>query len=256
MGLTPIDPSEWCKASISASQLSAKLALLTANHTGVMQATAESAEAQQLLLAAIEQQHDTTTACQASKQFVGNCALTTAALCVPEDLCLLQHRDEHYELVAGCVTAPSYWRLGDKLGKSLWDVHDTVPGLNHALGERMQNFFDRLPANRCLSRRNWFFHASNELFQPHPERRRPVLTAAAAEQLWVRSETQTLRRLSEQVIVFTIAVECHALRDIAAYPAAAQTLLTALASRNEQERQAASQASYEQGVYRFLEHCC
>jgi len=255
MGLAPIYPAQWCNATISAPQLRAKLGLLTTNHTGVVQATTGSVQAQRLLLDAIEQRHDSTKARNASTQFASNLELTIAALCVPEDLCLLQRRGDHYELVAGCVTAPSYWRLSDKLGKSLWDVHDNVPGLNNALGKRMQNFFERLPTQRCLLRRNWFLHASGELFQPEPEHRLPVVTADDAAQLWIRSETQTLRRLSEQVIVFTIAVECHPLHEIVAYPAAARQLLKALASRNPQERQAASQASYEQGVNRFLERC-
>ena len=133
MGLAPIDPAAWCKTAISAAQLRAKLTLLTSHHSGVVQATSESGRAQQLLLDAIEQTHDSTTARNASKQLVSNLALTTAALCVPEDLCLLERRGDHYELVAGCVTAPSYWRLSDKLGKSLWAVHDNVPGLNLSL---------------------------------------------------------------------------------------------------------------------------
>jgi len=239
---------------------------MTTNYPDVVQAMPGSETAQQQLLDAIECKHPSDAARRLAKQLTASAAnhqesaaslttLASAALCVPEDLCLLERSGNHYELVAGCVTAPSYWRLSDKLGKSLWGVHGDVPGLNDSLGERMQAFFERLPEERYLLRRNWFLHASSALYQPNPERRRAVRTIADAEKLSVRSETQTLRRLSEHVIVFTIAVECHPLREIEAYPEAALAMNSALESRNDNERRAASQASYSEGVHKFLDRC-
>lgn len=263
MGLAPVAASQWCSKPISSSELTAKLELLATHGFDVARAIPGSEPAQQLVLNAVEAHHKSTAAenalhrlnIEADEPFAASALITKAALCVPEDLCVLERSGDHYKLVAACVAAPSYWRLSDKLGKSLWAVHDNVPGLNAALGERMQALFERLPEQHSLMRRNWLIHGSSERFQPKQEQLKPIVTASAARQLVVRSETQTLRRLSDDVIVFTIAVECHPLREILAYPDAARTLLAALKSRNEAERQAASQASYEQGVSKLLERC-
>lgn len=263
MALEPVDISRWCEASPTAAELSAKLELLKTNYANVVQATKNSSTAQRLLADAVSKRHDASVAHAAIEQLEnsGDAAnehglLLQAALSVPEDLCVLQRTGEHYRLVAACVTAPSYWRLSDKMGKGLNAVHEEVPGLNQALGDRMDAFFERLPEGRCMLRRNWFLHSTMTRFQPEPERRTAVLTAKAAEKLIVRSETQTLLRLSDEVVAFTIAVACYPLIQIAAYPAAAASMHKALTSRNENERRAASQDSYEQGVLAFLDGCC
>lgn len=263
MGLTPLELSDWCKQAITPEQRATKLALLRTNFSDVVQTTATSLPAQRLLASHVNAIHHNsrdhlvkeTKDAVSPEDLSAARPLINAALCVPDDLCLLERHNNHYQLVAGCVTAPSYWRLADKLGKTLTAVHATVPGLNDQLGERMNTLFTSLPNNRCLSRRNWFLHGSHELFQPNPEIRTRITQASDAATLTVRSETQTLRRLSDEVIAFTIAVDCYPLREIVSYPHAARAMHSALTSRNELERIAASQQTYETGVLALLEHC-
>lgn len=258
MGLTPIELEHWCKRPIAPHELSAKLNLLQHNYAEVVQATPGSTGAQNLLQKHIAAIHPESNARRALGQLPSaakNRPLLMAALSVPEDLCLLQRGSNGYTLIAGCVTAPSYWCLRDKLGKGLAAVHNNVPGLNDALGQRMADFFERLPLERCLLRRNWFFHGSNQRFQPQPENRARITEATVAAKLTLRSETQTLRRLSDDLIAFTIAVDCYPLQEIESYPTAARALHRALLSRNAQEQLAASQSYYETGVLAFLERC-
>jgi len=178
--------------------------------------------------------------------------LVASALTVPEDLCVMQKDRDEYQLVAACVCAPSYWQLPEKIGLSLSQIHAPVPGLNNALAERMGEFFDKLPADRIFTRRNWLIHNSSERFQPAPEERSQLRTLDQAKALMMRSETQTLRRLSAAVVVFTINIECHPLAAISAYPAAALALKQALLSRNKEERVAASQDKYQDAVLQLL----
>ena len=91
--------------------------------------------------------------------------LDAAARMVEEDLCLLQLTDGEYRLTAASVASPSYWRLADKLGKELLDIHNPVPELRTRIGARMRQFFHKLPAGRIFMRGNWFIHASDRLFR-------------------------------------------------------------------------------------------
>ena len=255
MGLQPVSNRYWCPRPATTSEQASKIDLLRNKFSTVLQATEGSALAQSLLARELANRYP--NALDALKPETPTppetADLIDAALRVPEDLCLLQRVDEEYLLVAACVTAPSYWYLPDKVGSTLAGVHDPVPGLNRALGQRMKTFFTKLPKDRTFMRRNWFLHHSASLFQPAAEVRSMVSTATQAAALTIRSETQTLRRLHPDVVVFTIAVECHTLADIKDHPMAARSLLNALHSRTNEERTAAGQNMYEQGVSALLQ---
>ena len=255
MALRPIATQRWCSTPITPDQQSAKLDLLRHNFAAVVQTSEGSLPAQHLLEHAVAarqpQRPPDWSPSEPQRRAAG--PLVVSALRVPADLCLLQDRgDGDYVLTAGCVTAPSYWRLADKIGRTLLDIHRPVPGLTQALGARMNAFFAGLPERRCFERRNWFIHESPELFQPTPEARRQLNTAAQALKLVVRSETQTLRRLDQRTLVFTIEVQCHALKHIQNHPHAATTLLAAIRSRNADERLAAGQSMWETAVCELL----
>lgn len=254
MGLAPINNNRWCHRAASASEQRAKIKLLQTQTSTVLQSLPESAHAQHLLAVELAQQHTLIEPDDFDHPLLEELPhnLVSSALSVPEDLCLLQDDGHDYHLIAACVCAPSYWFLPDKVGQSLSDLHQDVPGLNKALGARMNEFFRKLPEARTFTRRNWLIHSSNELFQPRPEQRHKLTTIDQAEGLQVRSESQTFRRLAHNVIVFTIAIQCHPLTEIRAYPMAATALRQALLSRSTDERNAASQPMYEQAVLALL----
>jgi hypothetical protein len=99
------------------------------------------------------------------------------------------------------------WKLPDKLGSSLADVHGPVPAYADELAARVDRFLDRLRPDRPVWRRNWLIHDSPELHLPAP----PPPSDAPLEVpdgLWLRSERQTLRRLpTTGAVLFTIRTQ-------------------------------------------------
>ncbi len=136
--------------------------------------------------------------------------IVVASLQVPDDLCLMQRFNDVYRLTAACVCSPSYWRLAEKIGRTLDGIHDPVPTLNDKLSVKMAQFFTRLPEAAIFERRNWLMHTNPALYQPVSEAWDEV-TSDSVRQLVVRSERQTLRRLDSDSVMFTIRVTCHPL---------------------------------------------
>lgn len=133
--------------------------------------------------------------------------LERAARAVQEDLCLLRRRDGAWHLDAACVCFPSRWRLADKIGRPLVDVHGPTPGYDPHLTERVTRLLDRL-TTRPVLRRNWFVHPDGSLYQPVTPATEPIVPATAVgERLHLRSERQTLRRLECGWVLFTIRVQ-------------------------------------------------
>lgn len=145
-------------------------------------------------------------------------ALERAALAVPADLCLLVDRDGHWRLDSGVVCFPSLWRLADKMGRPLAEIHEPVPAYAEELADRVDRLVSRLRADRPVWRRNWFVHHDPELHQPVARPPADPLPAPP-EGLWLRSERQTLRRLpGTGAVLFTIRTQQVPLRDVAARP--------------------------------------
>jgi hypothetical protein len=142
--------------------------------------------------------------------------LDAAARLVQEDLCLLVLRDGAPHLDAGSVCFPSYWRLPDKLGLPLADVHGPVPGYAEALAPKVDSFLTRLRPDRIAWRRNWSIHDDPAYFLPAST---PPRAVAPPDGLFLRSERQTLRRLtSVDAVVFTIRTQQLPLAALAARP--------------------------------------
>jgi dimethylamine monooxygenase subunit A len=249
MGLRPIDATCWLPDRITADERARKEVLLADPDKLVFAALDSSTTGQQQILDAIEAfiGHRNSARNQRSAEP----PLVTASLYVPDDLCLMQLQGGAYHLTAACVCSPSYWHLAEKIGRTLDGIHAPVPTLNGKLGATMVQFFNRLPQTAVFERRNWLIHINDEPFQPVPEAW-PTLTEADAAHLVVRSERQTLRRLDETNIVFTIRVSCHPLADIVGYPAAAADLLRAFDSMDATERSATGYTHYGAVVSDFL----
>ena len=133
--------------------------------------------------------------------------LASAGLAVQEDLCLLRHRADAWHLDAAFVCFPSRWRLADKLGRPLVEVHAPTEGYAERLAPRVDRLLDRL-TERPVFRRNWFVHPDAALHQPDASSVDPVIPASdVSTALHLRSERQTLRRLPSGWILFTIRVQ-------------------------------------------------
>lgn len=145
-------------------------------------------------------------------------ALERAAAAVPDDLCLLVDRDGHWRLDSGVVCFPSLWRLADKIGRPLAEIHAPVPDYAEELADRVDRLVSRLRPERPVWRRNWFVHHDPELHQPEPPPAPEPLPAPPGG-LWLRSERQTLRRLPRSgAVLFTIRTQQVPLAAVAERP--------------------------------------
>jgi len=231
MGLQPLPLEAWIEIDDAfAAQLSTKRTLADARHGEVFQALPEakpaSEETLRLLLQHLRQHHPD------HFEFAGGelrnlltgerwdiehsrlHPLDQAGRLVQEDFCILQPDGENYRLTAGAVCFPSNWRLADKIGHTLADVHGPVPGYADRLEKPVDRSFNNLSADAIVWRANWAIHDTPTLFKatrdPEPA---TVTSANAGETLWFRVERQTLRRLPQSgAVLFTIRTHLTPLR--------------------------------------------
>ncbi len=212
MGLRPLEMRAWLEVDEHFhEELDLKTRLLEENYRDVVATNPEGDEASRELLTEI------TLNLRAYHPGVGTDVdqsehpLVSAARLVQEDLCVLV-RDDAWRLRAACVCFPSRWDLASKIGTTLDDIHDPVPGYDRELSRPTNAFFDRLQPGRSFWRLNWTLLDSPALFQPAGARRTPT---GDLDQWYFRVERQTLRSLPRtEAVVFTIRT----------YVASAQTL--------------------------------
>jgi len=149
--------------------------------------------------------------------------LYAAAREVADDLCLMEKRDGIWRLSALSLSAGSFFTATEVIGRSLSELHRPVNGFEDRLLTRVTRIFDGLREGLLLERRNWSVVSSPELHMPDPAPMRAAIPGLdperAADQLFVRCERQTLRRLpATGGVVFTIRVWIDPLSAIAAEP--------------------------------------
>ncbi|VDC06240.1 unnamed protein product [Peniophora sp. CBMAI 1063] len=98
--------------------------------------------------------------------------MRVAALLIPDDLAILiKGQDGQYYLQGGAIIVPGTWRLKDKIGMPLDEIHITgeVPYYKEKLQLSMNRFFSRLPVDKPVVRNNWFFQAvlPRDVADPH-----------------------------------------------------------------------------------------
>jgi len=154
--------------------------------------------------------------------------LDAAGRLVQEDLCLMVLRDGAPHLDAASLCFPSYWRLSDKLGRPMADVHGPVAHYGEELATKVDSFLRRLRPDRPVWRRNWSIHDDPSYFLPDPT---PPLAVTPPEGLFLRSERQTLRRLNDaDVVLFTIRTQQVPLTVLDERPEVARRMAAAIAA--------------------------
>jgi hypothetical protein len=147
--------------------------------------------------------------------------LLAAARLVQEDLCIVQpDAADGVTLTAGAVCFPSRWRLADKIGRPLPDVHRKVPFYGEKLARPGDRFMAMVRPGKLAMRLNWSILDDPTLFQLGGKFRtthNPAITEEnAGASLFVRVERQTLSRLPESdAVLFTIRVHVYPLSRIA-----------------------------------------
>ena len=198
------------------SQLDCKAQLLGDRHNEVFAALPESEPAGREVLAMVrahlQQFHDASLPDLPAD--AGLHPLDAAARLVPEDLLLLEPRrranggaggDFDWCLVAASLCFPAHWVLAEKMNKPLAAIHAPVPDYRERLETPMDRFFTNMKIGPISSRMNWSLQLGDELFSPHRSTRKAVMGDLVNEDMCLRMENQTLRKLPETgLVLFTI----------------------------------------------------
>lgn len=124
--------------------------------------------------------------------------LRTLGALVQEDLCILQRRGDEHVLTAAVLCFPANWRLADKAGRGLMDIHAPVDEYDANLRARVQRLFDGVQVGRPLWRFNRLPYGVADLHQPYRK-------DDGGRSGYVRSERQCILRLPvTRAVVFSI----------------------------------------------------
>jgi alpha-1,2-mannosyltransferase len=128
-----------------------------------------------------------------------------AARFVQDDLAIMFEKSNgQYYLLAGAILLAGFWRLEDKFGMPLSEIHTSgdVPQFKEKLEKGMMNFFKRVQPDKAVLRNNYFIQVDDELaWSPsiggEDDDGIGWFTAEknkAIQHHWFRSERQSLRR--------------------------------------------------------------
>jgi hypothetical protein len=159
--------------------------------------------------------------------------LELAGRLVQEDLCLVQASPEGPRLTAAVLCFPSRWRLHEKLGRPLAEVHGNVPLYADRLARPVDRFMGHVRVGHIAGRLNWSVLDDATLFQPtgkwRTEHDATITEQNAGERLFLRVERQTLRRLPDSdAVLFGIRVHVYPLGRSVTGPDAAARLAEAV----------------------------
>lgn len=135
--------------------------------------------------------------------------LQAASLLVQEDLVLMRKEDSGWTIAAGAVCFPSSWRLTDKAGLPIHEVHAPVPGFGTGTrgAELIGRMFDSMRPGVWALRWNWSLYGDDALHHPQNPPSRRFGKDAATGPVVLRLERQTLTKLPMSGdILFTIRI--------------------------------------------------
>ena len=186
--------------------------------------------------------------------------LEATARMVPEDLLLLKPHprkgDEtllDWTLLAAALAFPAHWVLAEKMGRPLAGIHGPVPHYAERLETPMDRFFTNMKVGPISHRWNWSVMTSHRLFTPHRSGRTPLAPGAGIDEIFIRMESQTLRKLPRTgMILFTIRTYAEPLTRWAAMPGAVASLLKMLDGMTPEMRDYKGFAMYQDALRTFV----
>ncbi|QFZ26288.1 hypothetical protein EJF18_20187 [Clavispora lusitaniae] len=175
--------------------------------------------------------------------------MVMAALMVQDDLAIMvEGSDGVYYLKAGAIILPGFWRFKDKVGMPLHAIHTSgdVPKYQEKLHGGMAKFFTRLTCDKPVIRNNYFIQTDSDLGWSSSigDEKSEVVgwntakPAVKPEQLYYRSERQSLRRLPKTgAVVFTIRTYFVPMAELVEEPHVPRRLLNAVESWSDDVRE-------------------
>jgi hypothetical protein len=254
IGLKPLEPAEWLAADDRlAADLAEKERLAASRWSEVFAAEPDTEAAQAELLALVadhlparfpqfyRRDGDAMLVLDRRVPLGGAPPLWTAARLVQEDLVLMRRGEAGWRLAAAALCFPSSWRLAEKFGRPIHEVHAPVPGFGAGTrnAELIARMFDSMRPETPMIRWNWSIYGDADRFHPHDSPPRRFGPGARADSVFLRVERQTLRRLPEsRDIVFAIRIivdPLAALEQHSDAPRIAARLIEQLAAFNAEQ---------------------
>lgn len=191
--------------------------------------------------------------------------MVMAAKMVQDDLAIMiEGEDGNYYLKAGCIVLPGFWRFKDKVGMPLNEIHTSgdVPKYQEKLQSGMTKFFTRLTCDKPVVRNNYFIQLDDNLGWSSAigdEKSEKVgwytaEAATSAEQLYYRSERQSLRRLPKTgAVIFTIRTYFISIPEICSEPYIPRRLLNGVESWSDDVRDYRGYEKFKDALLPYLE---
>jgi hypothetical protein len=192
--------------------------------------------------------------------------LDLAARLVQEDFCLMLPGPTGYVLSAASVCFPSRWQLSEKIGRPMSAIHQPVPDYDRKLERPVNHLFQRLQPGCSGYRLNWSLVDSPELFLPsghgqinHSNHITDHITAELTaenigEELWLRVERQTLRRLAiNNSILFMIRTKIYPLHSLVSDPDIAHNLSVVVQTMSPDMQQYKSILPFRAALLEYLQ---
>ena len=142
--------------------------------------------------------------------------MTLGRLC-QNDFVLMEQRGDEHVLTGAVLCFPASWRLMEKAGRPLTDIHVPVDEYDSNVARRVQRLFDGIQVGRPLWRFNQLWYQDPELFQPRSRSEPRRVGTGSKDGPYYRTERQTLLRLPQsRAVVFAIHTLVLARADVPA----------------------------------------
>jgi len=205
---------------------------------------------------------------------------------------MIEGEDGRYYFQAGALCVAGFWRLQDKIGKPLDEIHTTgdVPQYREKLQTSLERFFRRLPVDKLVVRNNYFFQVvkpeedrnatskatPNEYTDLDPEelawsstvvgpeddfnsghgatsRQTPLVSPSTIR---LRTERQTLRRLPKSgAILFTVRTYMFPVTELAKERGVPARMASAIRSWPADVAKYKGQTLYKDVLLGYLDKC-
>lgn len=184
---------------------------------------------------------------------------------VQDDLAIMFEKpDGQYYLLAGAILLAGFWRLEDKFGMPLSEIHTSgdVPQFREKLEKGMMNFFRRVKPEDPVLRNNYFLQVDEDLawsYSIGDEDSEDVAWSTAEknkaiEHHYFRSERQSLRRLPRSGgVVFTIRTYFHPITEVAQEPYVPGRLASAVRSWGDDVSRYKGKERYQDVLLEYLD---
>ena len=191
--------------------------------------------------------------------------IVTCARLIQDDLAImLEKEDGQYYLLSGAILLAGFWRLEDKFGMPLSEIHTSgsVPQYKEKLEKGMMNFFRRLKPEDPVLRNNYFIQVDDSLPWSHSigsEDSEEVSWSTAEkdkaiENHYFRSERQSLHRLPKSGgVVFTVRTYFEPITKISEEPYVPGRLASAVRSWGEDVSIYKGREKYEKVLLEYLD---